>query len=165
MPQICLILQRKKNISMINTFHDFSASDKALLQDAPLWVAIWVGIADNHYDQEEQIKTLRTLAVKTFSETPDIAEIYQSIENPDSRLMALLNALPQDMDQKRTMIQKHLEDVKKVFDKCEPVFAQLLFKSFRSVGVHVANASGGMLGMGAVDKEEKAALELSFMKP
>jgi tellurite resistance protein len=166
MPQICLFSPRKKNkIFMISFFNDLSAKDQAILADAPILVAIWVGISDNHFDQNEQLKAVQTLNVKSFSESPDIAAVYNSIENPTQALTSVLDTLPKEVEAIKMEVKERLQSVKEVLSKLEPVFANDLYKSFRSVGVHVANASGGMLGLGSMSEDEKIALQLDFMKP
>lgn len=150
---------------MITPFENLSENEKSMLVDAPIWVAMWVGLADNDFDQSEQIKAVKTLNIKTFSETPDIAVVYQQIENPADRLLQLMDTLPGDNDAKKEFIQQKLEAIGAVLKSMDYAYASALFKSFRNVGVHVANSTGGMLGMGAVAEEEKVALALSFMKP
>lgn len=150
---------------MITPFENLSGKDQAILLDAPLWVAMWVGLADNHFDQNEQIKAVKTLAIKTFSETPDVALLYQKIENPSERLLQLLDTLPADADGKKSIVRDKLIEVTAALKNCDEIYANELYLSFRNVGVHVANASGGMLGLGSIDEEEKVALSLDFMKP
>jgi len=150
---------------MMSPFENLSEQEKSMLVDAPLWVAMWVGLADNDFDQNEQIKAVKTLSIKTFSEAPDIAVVYQKIENPADRLLQLFDALPHENDAKKEFIQQQLEAVGAILKSLEPAFASALFKSFRNVGVHVANSSGGLMGMGNMAEDEKMALALSFMKP
>jgi len=150
---------------MITPFENLSSKDQAILLDAPLWVAMWIGLADNHFDKNEQIKAVKTLSVKTFSETPDVAALYQKIENPAERLLRLLDTLPSDAEGKKNVVKGKLNEVAASLKNCDEMFATSLYLSFRNVGVHVANASGGLLGLGNISEEEKVALTLDFMKP
>jgi Icc-related predicted phosphoesterase len=150
---------------MIKHFNDLAPKEQEILLDAPLWVAIWVGISDNHFDKKEQAKALETLGVKSFSESPDVAILYQQIQHPGDRLTTLLDTLPASPDAIKEAVKNQLLEVKAVLGKCDPPFAMELFKSFRSVGVHVANASGGMLGIGSMSEEERTAMQLEFLKP
>jgi hypothetical protein len=150
---------------MISLFQDLSEKDQSILTDAPLLVAIWVGIADNHFDKNEQVKAVKTLSIKSFSESPDIAVVYQGITDPASRLTSIINSMPSDVESMKIAVKNRLLEVKEVLQKMENAYALQLFRSFRNVGVHVANASGGMLGLGSMAADEKIALELDFLKP
>lgn len=150
---------------MITPFENLPDKSKAILKDAPFWVSMWVGLADGHFDQKEQVKAIQTLEIKSFSESPDVSVLYKEINDPASRLTELLNALSGDYEADRDLVKNKLIEVKSVLDSIDSSFANALYRSLKNVGVYVSLASGGVFGYDNVSKSERAAYSLDFIKP
>jgi len=165
MPQICLISHDKNNF-MISPIKNLAERDRKILIDMPLLVSMWVGVSDNHFDASEQERAVKTIKTKTFSEEPEIADLYKMIENPESRLAELMDILPLDLEEQKEAIKAKLEEGKAVMQKLDEYTSNHLFLSLKNVAVHVANATGGFAGMGNIEAEEKEAIRyLDFLKP
>lgn len=150
---------------MITPFENLSDTHQAILKDAPFWVTMWVGLADGHFTQKEQIKAIQTLEIKAFSESHDVSVLYQEIKNPASRMADLLNELSGDVEADQVFVKEKLLEVKTVLEDIDKSFAHALFRSLKNVGVYVALASGGIFGYDNISRSEKVAYSLDFVKP
>jgi tellurite resistance protein len=159
------LISPNKSQHMLTQFEKLTESDRKIIIQTPIWVAIWVGMADNHFDKKEMAKAVQVMKIKTFSEKPEIAEIYKQIQNPEEELLKIVDSLPQSVSQSQEMVKKELMNIKNILETTDKDFAINFYNSLKNLAVHIANASGGMLSVGSISEEEKEAINLEFLKP
>jgi tellurite resistance protein len=159
------LISPNKSQHMLTQFEKFNDSDRKAIIQTPIWIAIWVGMADNHFDKKEMAKAVQVMKIKTFSEKPEIAEIYKQIQNPEEELLKIVDALPAAQSQAKDIVKDKLINTKNILQSADKDFAINFYNSLRNLAVHIANASGGMLSVGAISDDEKDAIKLDFFKP
>lgn len=121
-----------------------------MLTMAPLWIADFVGRADEEVDRKEAAALLRDLSRADLAEQPLVRDVLQAASKDFNEVLARLQEDP------RTYRQG-LEDTRKVLDsKADVEEGEALKRQLLGVGVHVARSSGP--ADGKVSEEEKERL-------
>jgi predicted nucleotidyltransferase len=104
--------------------------------------------------------------VKTYSEKSEVQEIYKILAEKDMEktLQNMFANLPMDWEERREVLNDHLVSLNKILPKLDHIYAVQYYNSLKSVGVSVANASGGVFGIGAIGESEAEVLGLPMIE-
>jgi len=150
---------------MLSRISQLKEEEQALVKKAPVLVGLLIAAADHHIEPEEIERIARTVHTKTFSEKNDVSDLYEEISHEVEKMIAdTVASLPTDVGARVESLSSEIEKLNPIIKKLDPVFARQLYKSLRSMAVSVANASGGILGMGSVSISEKELLSLDMLK-
>ena len=150
---------------MINQLHSLNEDEKKTILDAPLLVAILIAGADKNIDRAEKEKTMSLIHTKTFSEHHALAHnIYMELnENAEERWNNVALGLSANPKYRTPEIEDRLRELNKILPKLNTGFALEYYNSLKDFAVYVANASGGILGIGRISDKEKALLGLDMI--
>lgn len=150
---------------MLYQLSQLNTEERELIYDAPVWVSIYVALADNRIKKEERKKIVETVHTKTFSEKNDLSEMYKELEvNIESRIQIAIDQIPFFQEDKEPFVREKLVAVNSAMKKLDKVFARQLYKSLKDFAVITAQASGGVLGVNRINETEKGLLNLDMIE-
>jgi hypothetical protein len=150
---------------MLYQLSQLNTEERELIYDAPVWVSIYVALADNRIKKEERKKIVETVHTKTFSEKNDLSEMYKDLEvNIESRIQIAIDQIPVFQEDKEPFVREKLVAVNSAMKKLDKVFARQLYKSLKDFAVITAQASGGVLGVNRINETEKGLLNLDMIE-
>lgn len=146
-------------------FHELSPEEQKLLHQAPLLVSILIAGADGKIDTDEKHRVLEVVHTKTFSEKNELSEFYKELNmTAEKDLRTLIAALPDDTEERNTMISDLLSGLNPILKKLESNLALRFYKNLREFANYIATADGGFWGIGSVSAEEKAWVKLPMIE-
>lgn len=150
---------------MLSRISQLRTEEQDLIKKAPVLVGLLIASADHEIESSEIQRIVETVHVKTFSEKNDVSDIYHEIKD-DVMVMIkeMLAEFPSDPEARLEQIKNILSGLNPVMKKLDNIFARQLYKSLKSLAVSVANASGGVLGMGTMGPAEKELLGLDMIE-
>lgn len=138
--------------------------EQELVKKAPLLISILVAGADGEIESEELQNAVRLVHTKSFSEASDIRHLYKEIDqNVEAALLQMIKGLPQDPAEREKRISEELSGLNQIFSKLDPQVAQDFYNSLRNFAVHVAQSTGGVLGMMKMHHHEKEVIKLPML--
>jgi hypothetical protein len=150
---------------MLYQLSQLNTEERELIYDAPVWVSIYVALADNRIKKEERKKIVETVHTKTFSEKNDLSEMYKELKvNIESRIQLAIDQIPVFQEEKEPFVREKLVAVNSAMKKLDKVFARQLYKSLKDFAVITAQASGGVLGVNRINETEKGLLNLDMIE-
>jgi hypothetical protein len=150
---------------MLYQLSQLNTEERELIYDAPVWVSIYVALADNRIKKEERKKIVETVHTKTLSEKNDLSEMYKELEvNIESRIQIAIDQIPVFQEDKEPFVREKLVAVNSAMKKLDKVFARQLYKSLKDFAVITAQASGGVLGVNRINETEKGLLNLDMIE-
>lgn len=150
---------------MLYQLSQLNTEERELIYDAPVWVSIYVALADNRINKEERKKIVETVHTKTFSEKNDLSEMYKELEvNIEARIQAAIEQIPVYQEEKEPFVREKLVGVNKALQKLDKVFARQLYKSLKDFAVITVQASGGVLGVNRINETEKGLMSLDMIE-
>ncbi len=94
---------------MLYQLSQLNTEERELIYDAPVWVSIYVALADNRIKKEERKKIVETVHTKTFSEKNDLSEMYKELEvNIESRIQIAIDQIPVFQEDKEPFVREKL---------------------------------------------------------
>jgi len=149
---------------MIPQFAGLNDTEQKLLKNAiPLITALIAG-ADGNIDSEEKEWAAKIMKIRGYQHPPAL-EGYYTLVGAEfaARLDELISTLPTGTEERNKMISDELAQLNDIFPKMNPLFAAHFYQSFVTFAEHVAKASGGFLGFGAISREEGKFVELPML--
>lgn len=145
-----------------NYFSQLTPEERDQLLHAPAIVTVLIAGADEDIDRKEKGWAERLIHYRTFTSDPRLHDYYVEVneifvEQLDSLIASWK---PQETEAQLTAKLSVLKDI---LVKLDPEFADLLKESWRSMAKKVAEASGGLVGFGSVNKKEAALLDLPML--
>lgn len=151
---------------MVTHFSKLNEKEIDLMYDAIPLITLLIAHADGEMDEDERAWSEKITQVRTYSYHPSMQGYYEKIrEKYQENLNQLMNSLPKDNDQRLAEISRRLSGLNDILPKLDPVFAWRFYHGMLTFAQHVAKASGGILGWGAISKEEKKYLGLDMINP
>lgn len=127
-------------------------------------IAILIGGADGSFDNDEKSWAQRLVHIRSFSAPAGLEELYELANAAFSAHMEeLLASYPQNTRDRNDQLVLELERVNPILEELDAESAWLVYDSLRSFAWHIARASGGFLGMGAINKDEEAWITLPMI--
>lgn len=152
---------------MLFQLRNLKDSEKETVKLAPIWVALYIANLDGKIEISELEKVKEVIHIKTYSEKNDVHYLYKELDNSsvlDDLIAGELTKLPQSVEERSAMLESRLAGLNQVFPKLDPEYTKQLYKSLRDIAVSVANAAGGVMGMGKITPEESEAIHLPMIE-
>ncbi len=142
-----------------------SDAERERLLDVPIYITLYVGVADGTLDHEEVEWGEHIAEFRAQQEDALLARYWSDVDARfRKRFYQLRSELgvepdrPVDASSVMPQIEDRLRAVPPLYEKLPEGFAFELYESWRSYARHIARASGGILGFGAVTGEEERAI-------
>lgn len=151
---------------MISAFKALKDEEyQALIEAVPL-IAILIGGADNDIDLNEKAWAEKIVKIRSYSNHFDLKPYYKDVDAQYSELFEkFLKSLSKDPDVRSREISKKLKAINDIFIKLNMRTASQLYSSFIAYAEQIARASGGILRMMSVSKEESMWIGLPMIDP
>jgi len=145
----------------IQAFQALSSDESEKLLKAPAVVAVLIAGADQRIDKREENWASKLVHYRTFTAEDELQSYYEAVAD---RFEADLTQLTADWQPaQQQALSSYLADTKPIVAKLDPRYAKLLKQSWRTLARQVAEASGGLVGFGAVDSNERAVVDLPMI--
>lgn len=150
---------------MLFQLKDLNTTEQESMINAPIWAGILVGCADGKLNKKEVEMIEQVIKTKTFSEQNDVHYLYQELckDNLHERIAGLIDGMVGSVNDKARQASEKLEALNSILPKLEEIYARQFLDSLHDVAVSVANVSGGVLGIGAINFDEKAVITLPMI--
>lgn len=152
---------------MLYQLRNLNDAEKQTVKQAPIWVAILIADADGTISPQEMKRIKEVIHIKTYSEHNDVHFLYEEIDNEekiDAVVEETLSELPESGEERKNALESKLEGLNKIFPKLEQAYARQYYNSIKDIAVAVANAGGGVLGVGKISPDEISRLKLSMIE-
>jgi hypothetical protein len=150
---------------MLYQLSKLTDNEREIVMNAPVWVSVYVALADYRITKEERKKIVQTVHTKTFSEKNDLSELYKELDiNIEQRLAAAISSIPVFQEDKEPFVRQKLVEFNAVLHKLPIVFARQLHKSLKDFALYTAQASGGILGVSRINETEKGLMQLDMIQ-
>lgn len=127
-------------------------------------IAILIGGADGSFDKDEKSWAERLVHIRSYSAPTGVEELYELANTSfSSHMEELLASYPHNTRDRNNQLVLELEKVNPILERLDAESAWLVYDSLRSFAWHIARASGGFLGMGAINKEEETWITLPMI--
>ena len=149
---------------MIPQFAGLNDTEQKLLKNAiPLITALIAG-ADGNIDSAEKEWAAKIMKIRGYQHPPALEGYYKLVgEEFATQLDELISTLPIGTNERVSMISDELAQLNDIFPKMDPLHAAHFYHSFVTFAEHVAKASGGILGFGAISRAESKYIELPMI--
>ena len=139
-------------------------SEKDLLFEAPVLVAILIAGADNDIDRAELQRAVELTHDKKITARRDLIDFYKIVgEGIEDKLKVKIHQLPAEAEKRTTVLIAELEKLNDILPKLNREFANDYYWSLRGMASKIAHASGGLLGYMAVGYEESKLIGLEMI--
>ena len=147
----------------IQYFDALSDLEVQQLAQAPAQIAVLIAGADDNIDKSETGWATKLVNYRTFTSDPRLHEYYELVS---AAFEPVLNSLVESWQPESTEkeLSAALDGLNTVLGKLDADYADLLKDSWRSLAKEVAQASGGIFGMGSVGREEAKLIDLPMIK-
>ncbi|MCB0846179.1 MAG: hypothetical protein KDE26_23170 [Bacteroidetes bacterium] len=145
----------------VKYFQNLTQEEAALMYKAPALVTVLIAGADKNIDKKEKDWAAKVVNYRTFTAQPKLQEYYEIVQKTfEETLNNLVDGWNADSEKE---IIHELSQTNSIFAKIDPEYAGYLKASWRSLAEKVAGASGGLLGLGSVDKHERELIGLPMI--
>ena len=151
---------------MLYQLRHLSDKERQTIKDAPIWVSLFIASANGHIDNKELKRIKDVIHVKSYSLKNDVHLLYEELDDAskiDALISEVIGSLPEDPEERVQNLYDRISQLNPILPKLDNTYARQYYKSLREIGVSVANASGGVLGVGKVGEEEHNLLELRMI--
>ena len=155
-----------KSIKMaIVQFNHLTENEKELIYRAPALVTYLIGGVDNNFDAAEEAQAKHVVHFRTATGDPMLFDYFTEVEKTfATQLEELVKQYTDLQAETRTgILSEELAKLNEVLPKIDAIYARSLLKSWKSLALAVAEASGGVLGFLEVSYEEKHLLDLHMI--
>lgn len=147
-------------------FKGLTTEEQEQLLDAIPLITILVAGADGKIDSQELSKAGKVADVRSFSHHPELRSFYEKAqEDLDEKLYTLIDELPNDVEERQTLISGMLSKLNKILRKLDTHTGHILYDSYLTFARHVAKASGGVIGIFSINAQEKKVVDLPMLEP
>ncbi|MBK6546646.1 MAG: hypothetical protein IPO78_08350 [Saprospiraceae bacterium] len=151
---------------MLKAFKDLKPEEYQLLIDAVPMIAILIAGADNDIDLKERQWAEKIVKIRSYSNQFDLKPLYKEVDEQFSMLFdKMIEELPKDADNRSRILSSKLAGLNDVFLKLNMRTSNQLYTSYIAYAEQIARASGGILRMLAVSKEECIFIGLPMIDP
>lgn len=151
----------------IPQFNHLAEEEVQLLLDAPAIITLLIGTADGNMDDKEIAAGLSSVIVRKDSNDTLLQPYYEAVDkNYDQRLFDFSNQYKDKGTEQRTQeLSDLLAGLNDILTKVDPLFVTVLIKSLKSFAKEIAQASGGMAGIGlmSISNEEEHLISLPMI--
>ena len=147
-------------------FRNLNEEQYQMLLDAVPNIVVLIAGADGKIDLKDKKFAEKIIGIRTYSNHFEVKPFYQELDkNYKNKIEDLITSLPEDTKKRNEQISKYLSIVNAVIAKLPLRLAAQMYSSYLSLAEHVAKASGGILGMMAVNVDENEWVGLPMLDP
>jgi len=151
---------------MISAFNGLKKEEYQLLIEAVPLIAILIAGADNDIDLYEKNWAEKIVKIRSYSNHFDLKPYYKDVDEQFKELFEkFLKELPKNADARSREITKKLSAVNGLFAKVTMRTANQLYTSFIAYAEQIGRASGNILTMMSISKEESMWIGLPMIDP
>lgn len=145
----------------IQAFHTLTKEESDALLSAPALVTVIVAGADERIDKKEATWAGKLVQYRSFTAEEELNPYYQEV---GPRFEADLTSLTQSWEPEHaSALEAKLAETKPIIAKLDARYATLLVQSWRTLARQIAEASGGLMGFGSVDSDERKVVDLPML--
>lgn len=138
--------------------------EQELIKKAPLLVSILVAGADGEIEADEIQNVAKLIHTKSFSEVSDIRHLYNEIDHDvEATFNAIIKGLPTDSEERELRVSEELAGLNPIMPTTDAQVAHDFYNSLKKFALHMAQSSGGVLGMLRVNHHEKEIIKLPML--
>ena len=147
-------------------FENLTPSELQQLETAVVQISILVAGADGAIDAEEAAWADKVAHIRGYSGELWLQEFYDQVAaNFKISFNDMLKSLPTDTAFRQTTLSTELAKINPILAKLEPKVAYKIYHSYETLAMSIAKASGGILGFGAVSRDEEKVVHLPMITP
>ncbi len=151
---------------MISAFKGLKEEEYQQLIEAIPLIAILVAGADNDIDLKEKEWAEKIIKIRSYSNHFDLKPYYKDVDSQYAALFdQFLAELSKDAEVRSREISKRLSKINDILIKLNMRTSSQLYTSFIAYAEQIARASGGILRMMSVSKEESMWIGLPMIDP
>ncbi len=151
---------------MIPAFNGLKKEEYQQLIEAVPLIAILIAGADNDIDLKEKEWAEKIVKIRSYNNHFDLKPYYKDVDEQFIDLFdKFVNELPKDSDARSRELTKRLSAVNNIFTKVSMRTANQLYTSFIAYAEQIARASGGILRLMSVSREESMWVGLPMIDP
>lgn len=148
----------------MRTFSRLSDEDKETMLKAPILVAILIAGADGDIDRKEIQEAMRQAKKAQKTSDPELVQLYDEVSTDfEDKLKIVLQSYPVNGTLRNAAISKELATVNALWPKLATEFAANYYKSLCDLARHVAQSSGGVLGLNSIGADEAKYINLPMI--
>ncbi|HEX5625958.1 MAG TPA: hypothetical protein VFX48_08070 [Saprospiraceae bacterium] len=151
---------------MLSVFKNLKPEEYQLLIDAVPLIAILIAGADNDIDLNEKAWAEKIVKIRSYSNHFDLRSFYKEVDEQYPKLFDdFLKALPEDAENRSLEISKKLDKLNAILSRLPIHTAHQLYTSYIAYAEQIARASGGILRLLSVSREESIWIGLPMLDP
>ncbi len=136
-----------------------------MMFDAIPYITLLIAGADGNIKTDETAWGEKITGIRSYSHDALLMPYYKKVgENYAERMKELLAALPFDTAERESAISAQLARLNDILPKLDYFYASLFYESLKSFARHVAESSGGFLGMMSISKSERRLIDLPMIE-
>ena len=149
---------------MIAKFAGLTEAESTQMIDAVPLITILLAGADGDIGSIETEWAEKLTKIRQYDYENELNDYYKEVgEGYSDRVTALIAELPGETERRTDTISERLSALNGILAKIDPGFAVSLIDSYKSFASHIAKASGGFLGFGAINNEEHKLIDLPMI--
>lgn len=151
---------------MLYQLRNLKESEKQEFFKGPYMVALLIGGADGELTDKEINRVDEVIHVKTYSEHNDLEDFYKILDAQDAaaEMNGILGNMSTTWEERRAEITSRLSALGGALKKLDKAYAVQYYNSLKDIAVQIANASGGVFGVGQINETEHEVLNLSMIE-
>lgn len=149
---------------MLYQLRNLSEKEQNVVINAPVWVTLLIACADNDLNRDEIKKAANVIHVRSLTEDSEIRNLYKEISEEFEHLVQIeINNLPLLGEDRITQLSDNLSQLNDIYPKLESTYAAQFHKSLLKLAAIVAQADGGLFGIGSISYKEAQYIKLPMI--
>ncbi len=149
---------------MLYQLRNLSEKEQNVVINAPVWVTLLIACADNDLNRDEIKKAANVIHVRSLTEDSEIRNLYKEISEEFEHLVQIeINNLPLLGEDRITQLSDNLSQLNDIYPKLESTYATQFHKSLLKLASLVAQADGGLFGIGSISYKEAQYIKLPMI--
>lgn len=145
----------------IQALQALTSEETQRLLQAPAVVTVLIAGADQRIEKREANWAIKLVQYRTFTAEKELQPYYEQVAKGfEDDLTRLTDQWQPSQNEE---LANSLAQLKPSLAKLDPRYAKLLKQSWRTLAYKVAEASGGLVGFGAVDSDERRVIDLPML--
>lgn len=149
----------------VNEFQQLSESEVQLMLEAPALITVLIATADGEIDAKEINWGHKVVEYRDHVGDEHLFAYYQAVETAyDAQVKAIMEEKHVGNQEFIASLTERLEQTSPILKKINQLYAERLYKSWKSFAVQVAKSSGGFVGFGSISAQEKQLMDLHMIQ-
>ena len=150
---------------MVRELSKLTSAEQELVYKAPFLVSILIAGADGKIDRTEIREAIRFAEHSVVSSDLSLRQLMHEIATDfEDKLRVLLQHYPRESASRNPMLVEDLSQLNAVWSKLETKYAIDFYDLLINIARHIAESSGGLMGIRSVGSEEARYINLSMLQ-